>query len=83
MEAFLAVSCAAVIALLTAAVLELKAIRASIDACRAMVSDAVGVPAPDLISRMTQESGAVEIPQSYRDLTRDPEEDEGDGADIP
>lgn len=72
----LATSVGILIALLVAAVLELKAIRLSIDACRQMVSDAAGIPQTDLIDIRTSQPGSVEIPDSYKELRASDEDRE-------
>jgi hypothetical protein len=72
----LVVAAGVVIALLVAAVLELKALRVSIDACRQMVSDAVGIPQADLIDIRTSQPGSVEIPRAYQELVANDDERE-------
>lgn len=74
--AIVIVALGCVIALLIAAVLELKALRVSIDACRQMVGDAVGSPQVDLIDVRTKEGGTVDIPRAYRELVANDDERE-------
>lgn len=57
-----------VIALLVAIALELREMRKSFDSMRAILSDSVGIPLPDLIDARAAEPGSVLIPKQYSDL---------------